>query len=288
MTERPPVQILLEICDLVDSEMAMGIASLPGSSFFAEELKSVQQPGRRDFFKDYVCESIIALLLGVMDQARCIALCLDSPGVAVSPYVLVRSLLEYSYKITYIADPLIEPEERICRSLRLFVTDCREYEKMPQEHRSQEAGSHASSGKELAICWYRELTGKELKTISTKAVMDSVWEAGLETLEKQGLGPNKAYETGYRTGSVIAHGNTWAIRHFCLEVRRDGQSKVLTLRLPESVLHSILILAARVLQMSFGFVCQFGRTLPASAMNKMEKKIYELETLRAAFKANES
>ena len=281
MTEIRPAQILLEICDLVDSDMAARSVSLPGNGFFADELRAIQQPERREFLKHYICEFMIAQLLGVMDQTRCLALCLDTPGIAISPYVLIRGLLEYSYRIAYIADPLIDSEERTGRSLKLFVTEYRAYEKMPQGYRSDEAGRDAFSRKELAVRWYRELTGKELKRISTEAIMASVWKAGLGTLQEQGPVPNSIYEIGYRTGSVVAHGNTWAIRLFCLETRHDEGGNVLTPHLKEQVSSGMLVLAAHILQLSYGFVCQFGNTLPTSMMNRLKERIDVLIAMRA-------
>lgn len=147
MAENKPVQVLLEVCDIVDSEMAAGAISLPGQSFFAEELRTVQLLDRRDFLRVYACDSLIALLLGVLDQSRCMALCLDTHGVAVGPYILMRGLLEYSYKITYIADAQIDSEERIRRMLMLYVTDIREYQKMPRELRSDVGDKYASNNK---------------------------------------------------------------------------------------------------------------------------------------------
>ena len=282
MTESRPAQILLEICDLVDSEMAAGATDLPGQSFFADELRAIPQPERRNLLKDYICESMIALLLGVTDQARSLALCLDTPGLAISPHMLIRGLLEYSYKITYVADPTIDSQERIRRALRLFVTDFREYEKMLGESRSAVAYREASNAKEIAVSWYRELTGKEIKTTTPKAIMDSVWKAGTTLLQQQAPDVNVVYEKGYRTGSVISHGNTWAIRHFCLETSLDERRKSFTLGLPESASYGMLLLAAHFLQLSFGIVGQFGSRLPASAMNRMGERIDELMTLRAA------
>ena len=289
MTESRPAQILLEICDLVDSEMAAGATDLPGQSFFADELRAIQQPERRNLLEDYICESMIALLLGVTDQARSLALCLDTPGLAISPYMLVRGLIEYSYKITYVADPTIDSQERIRRALRLFVTDFREYEKMLGKSRSDVAYvayREASNAKEIAVSWYRELTGKEIKTTTPKAIMDSVWKAGTSLLLQQAPDVNVVYEKGYRTGSVISHGNTWAIRHFCLETSLVERRKSFTVGLPESTSYGMLLLAAHFLQMSFGTVGQFGSRLPASAMNGMGKRIDKLMTLRATSQPN--
>ena len=276
----------MEICDLVESEMYAGTVSLPGQSFLATEIIEVQQPDRRAFLGNYICESMIALLLGVLDQARCTALSLDRPGVAISPYVLMRGLLEYSYKITYIADAQIDREERIRRALMLYITEIREYQKMPRECRSASADQRVSSGKGLANCWYRELTGKDLRTVTTQAIMDSVWKAGGDRLQEQSPGQNTIYEQGYRTGSVVAHGNTWAIRHFCLQAHSIGASRVIMPGLREPVLYDLLELAARILQLSFGFVVQAGRILPAGVMNRLEDKIYQLVTLRAATQPN--
>ena len=282
MIETKPAQVLLDICNLVESEMADGAVCLPGKGFFAAELETIQQRERRDFLTNYICESMIALLLGVLDQAKCLALSLDTPGIAISPFILMRCLLEYGYKITYLADAGIQPEERIRRSLMLYLTDIREYRKMPWEYRSVAADQHASNGKEMAGRWYQELTGKQLNTVSTKAIMDSVWNAGSDMLQGQDPGQNDIYEKGYRSGSVVTHGNTWAIRYFCLEKRSDTAGTVLIPRLRERVLYGTLEVAARILQLSFGFVVQFGSTLPAHAMNRLEEKIYELVTLRAA------
>ncbi len=266
--------------------MAAGTVTLPGQSFFAEELKAIQRADRRDFLKEYVCESLIALLIGVLDQAKCMALVLGTPGIAIGPFMLSRGLLEYSYKIAYLAEPEIEPNERICRALRLYTTDVREFQKSSNSRKSYPPSQHVTSSKGLADCWYRELTGKKLSAVSTKAIMDSVWKAGLHGLEQQDLVLNEVYEFGYRAGSAVAHGNTWAIRLFCLEAQYDLGHEVLKPRLQEPLSYDKLILAARTLQSSFAFVVQLGRTLPVSFMNWVEEKIHGLETLRTGIRAN--
>ena len=281
MTGIRPAQVLLKMCDLVASEMAAGAVSLPGQSFLAAELRAVQQTDRRDFLEKYVCQSMIALLCGVLDQARCLARTLDTPGVAVGPYMLIRGLLEYSYKITYIADPQVDSKERILRTLMLYGNDIRAYQKMPKELRSATSDQLALSRKEMADCWYRELTGKKLKPLTTKTIMDSVWNTGLEIPQQQGPGQSVIYERGYRTASVVTHGNIWAIRHFCLETRYDAEGVVFTPRLQELVLYDLLLIAACDLQVSFGFVAQLGSTLPSGVMNRLEENIYDLETRRA-------
>ena len=218
MTELRPAQVLLEICNLVDSEIAAGAVSLPGRSFLQDELKALVRSDRRDFLQKYICESMTALLLGVLDQARCMALVLDTPGVAVGPFMLMRGLIEYSYKIAYIADPCISPKERICRSLKLYSTDMRQLEKMSSAKDTGSAESYAASERELAHRWYKELTGEKLNTVSAESIIESVWEAGVEGVKKEDVGQNEVYEIGYRPASAVMHGHTWAIRLFLLRV----------------------------------------------------------------------
>ena len=281
-----PEQVLLEVCDLVELEIANGAVSLPGQSFFAQELEAIQRSDRRNFLKNYVSESLISLLLGVLDQAKCMALVLGTPGIAISPFLLSRGLLEYSHKIAYIAEPEIEPHQRIRRALELYTADLRELNKMSSLSRSNSDFQHVTSSRGLADCWYRELTGKKLRSLSTKAIMDAVWKEGVEGLEEQESSLNVAYEIGYRVGSVIAHGNTWAVRRFCLETHVKAGCEVLKLHLQQPLLLDMLVLAAEILQSSFAYVVQLASTLPASAMNKMEKKIFGLVTMRRETQPN--
>ncbi len=282
----PPDKVLLEVCDLVELEISGGAVSLPGQSFFAEELGAIQRSDRREFLKSYVCESLIGLLLGVLDQAKCMALVLGNPGIAISPFLLSRGLLEYSYKIAYIAEPEIEPHQRIRRALELYTADFRELKKMSSLSRCNSHFQNATSSRVLADCWYKELTGKKLKSLTTKSIMDAVWKAGVAGLEEQESRLNVAYEIGYRVGSVIAHGNAWAVRRFCLESHVEAGCEVLKPHLQQPLLLDLLILAARNLQSSFAFSVQLGRGLPASSMNRMERKIFELVTMRRGIQPN--
>ena len=277
MTEIRPAQVLLEICNLVDSEIAAGAISLPGCSLLQEELRAVVPSDRRDFLQRYICDSMTALLLGVLDQARCMALALDTPGVAVGPFMLMRGLTEYSYKIAYIADPCISPTERICRSLTLYSTDMRQLEKMSSAKDTGSVESNAESERELANRWYKELTGEKLNTISAESIIESVWEAGVEGVKREDLGQNEIYEIAYRPASAVVYGHPWAIRLLCIENRSVAKGG---LSMP------MLILAARVLQSSVAFFVQIGGTSPAGIKNRLERRIHELETLLAAYQPN--
>ncbi len=260
--------------------MATGAVKLPGRGFFANELERIEAIERRELLLNYLSEASIALLLGVLDQAKCLAASLDNSGAAISPYILLRSILEYGYKITYLTDPAIEPDERIRRTLLLYVKDIREFQRMPQKFRSDVGNQLALKRLEVAGNWYRDITGKDLSTISTKSIMDSVWNAGSELLPDSQSSDKPIYDVGYRTGSVIMHGNSWAIRHFCLETSSDSRGILLTPRLNDSAMYGMLELAARIVQFSFGFVVQFGNTIPATTMNRLEREIYKLATIR--------
>ena len=280
MNEMRPSRILHEMCDIVESELAHPMR-ISGQSYFADMLNTVEELDKRHFVQSYVSDVLRMLLLGVIDQARCMALVVDTPGIAVTPFILMRTLIEYGYKITYISDPHIEPEERIRRTLDLWYLDGTQYERLPEEMRSEEGYRLEQETKQYLKDWYRELTGQDLKKKHTKSILDAVWQAGLETWQENNEVPNDIYEKGYKLGSAFQHGNIWAIQHYCLDKQLEGKGIAMNLHLRPLNAVNLLRLAGTILQGSFGFVVQVVFFPPAGVINKLAVKIADLEKIRA-------
>lgn len=269
-------QVLLNVCSLVDSELASRPLKFPGSSPYAMEISSIQDSGRREFLESYLSESLMSLFLGVLDQARSIALISDTPPAAVSPLILMRTLTEYNYKIVYLANEAIDTDERIRRTLQLYYVDLAEYKKLPEAIRPQ--GSTTSLKESIAKvkAWYRELTGANLTKTSAKAIMDAVWKSGLEYMEENSSTSNDAYEIGYRVGSALAHGNVWAIQNHCLIITGEQEGLGVGLEIRPSLLFSLHLLAAATVLISLAFVLEYASAVPDETMNKIKEMMRDL------------
>ena len=266
----------MSICGLIDEELATRPLEFPGSSPYAMEISSIEDSEKREFLESYLSESLMALLLGVLDQARSIALISDAPPAAVAPLVLMRSLQEYNYKIAYLADESIDLEERISRALRLYYVDLVEYKKLPEAIRPVGSTANLEESTTDVVAWYKELTGEKLTTIRTQKIMDTVWKSGREYLEENSDAPNGAYEIGYRVGSALAHGNIWAIRNHCLTITREQKGFSVGLEIQNGLLFNLHLLAAGIVMFAFAFVSQYAVALPAATMNKIEEMLSEL------------
>ena len=272
MSEMRPARILHEVCNIAERELDRPMR-ISDQSDFANMLNSIEELDKRHFVQNYVSDLLRMLLLGVIDQARCMALAVDTPGIAVTPFILIRTLIEYSYKITYISDPLIEPEERIRRVLDLWYLDSTSYEKLPKELQLVMKGWQSQRPKKDVEDWYRQLTGKGLAKKTAEFILDAVWKAGLETSQKNNEITNEIYEQVYRVGSAFQHGNSWAIQHYCLG-KPTGGNDATTLHSQSIMVFYFLRMAGLLLQMSFGFVVQFQSMLPANVMNEIGKKFW--------------
>ena len=277
MSEMRPARILHEVCDIVERELDRPMR-ISDQSYFANMLNSIEELDKRHFVQNYVSDLLRMLLLGVIDQARCMALAVDTPGIAVTPFILIRTLIEYSYKITYISDPLIEPKERIRRVLDLWYLDSTSYEKLPKDLQLVMKWQSQRPKKDVED-WYRQLTGKGLAKKTAEFILDAVWKAGLETSQKNNEVTNEIYEQVYRVGSAFQHGNSWAIQHYCLG-KPTGRNDAMTLHSQSIMVFYFLRMAGVLLQASCGSVVQFQSMLPVNVMNEIGEKIAELEKMR--------
>ena len=218
---------------------------------------------------------MLNLLIGVQDQVRSLGAAFNI-GASVTPFILGRTILEYSFKITYISDPQISPTERIKRFLRLYYTDIQQFDKLPDDLRSSSGKELATERKRQADAWYQEITNKHLAGVDSKKIVDEVWESGLQAWKSKSSEENAIYEKGYRIGSAIVHGHGWAIGHYCLETQVVGDSYLTTASLKEETIRDLLLIAAGCLMYSYGFVTQLMDMLPTGIMNKLEGKAAEI------------
>ncbi len=281
MTIRSNHGILTEMCDLVIDFLNEKGLDLKDDSFFAQEVGKIQSPERREWLKTYLSENAYFLLHGIVNLAYSLDFILSQRNraiVSISGQVLLRTILEYSGKLTYLADPEISPNQRIKRALKTYYTDLDEYERLLPELKAEPS----QNLKEFAQEWYAEVAeGKELKRYrGPRSIFDSIGDPEFEEwpIDRTGKSVNPVYALGYQVNSTITHGNLWAIKHYGLtHVNKSGG---ITTALPGLDADGILSLqraAATVLQLSFGFAVQFmhGR-LPSGVMNRLGARIQSL------------
>ena len=144
-------------------------------SFFAKELDEIQSLERRAWLQKDLCERTYFLLHGIIDQVYSMdnILISSNPAVAsVSGYILLRTILEYSYKLAYISAVEISKTERIRRDLELFYSDICAYKRLP----SGLKGDSTQEQERFAREWYKEVTGgKELKRpVDARSIFDAI------------------------------------------------------------------------------------------------------------------
>ena len=272
----PSRGVLTEMTHIVIAHINGGGISLTANSDFARQLEEIQVPERRDLLRDYVSDGTFMLLCGIIDQVRSLDQVLAAPDASVSAYILVRATLEYSYKIAYLAEPYIDPEERVCRALRLYCTDLEQYRKMPEDLKPNSAGEVVTKHMQPAEEWYQEIACKKLRSVSAREIMDKVWNSDDEqgySAGNNGEVGNPIYDKGYRIGSTLTHGNIWAIRHYGLTMTLIENRVVTSSGLKEKVVGDLLLIAAGCLMYSFGFIAQLMNRPPTGTVNRLEHKI---------------
>lgn len=237
---------------------------------FSNELDLVQNQTRRELLRNYTLDATFTLLGSVVEQTRSIDQLLSIPGTSVSAYILLRSTLEHSHKITYVSDPHINPKERICRVLRLRYAELLDVKKFWGEDQSNVEQELFARQLEPVEKWYQEITHKKPSRVSAHEVFTAVWQSGPPYGED--TRKSKVYESFYRTASAVTHGNTAAIKMYCLDTAPRNGGVVSSWRLKANQISEILLLAAGSLKYSLGFVHQlcFG-SVPAGTMNKLER-----------------
>ena len=263
--------ILTQMCQIVIDHINERGVSLRSNSFFDQDLNEIQDGDRREFLRYYVCDATFTLLCSVTEMVRSLGGVLVNQATSVNPYVLIRSILEHSYKITYLADPEIDLNERICRALKAGFTEMREYEKLPETLRSKASDELIAERKQLAEDWYLEITCKRLHPVSAQNIFDTVWRAGPPPdASGSDLKSNPMYQKFYRISSAIAHGTLWGLQHYCLKTTLLDGRVVTSSSLDPDTVNTMRIAAGRLLMFAFGFTVQLHRDFPPSGpMNRI-------------------
>ena len=273
--------ILTDLGDIVIEFLSENGLELRGNSFFSRELGNIPSADRREWLEWHLCENTYFLLHGIIDQAYSLdsILARRNPGtLSVSGSVLLRTMLEYSYKLGFLITPDIAASERIKRAIEVGYADLREYESLPADLK----GQPTEDRKHFLQDWYSEITGgsKLVQPIRVRGIFDSIGDPQVEQWpqDKGGNPKNPIYARGYQINSAVTHGNLWAIKHYGLThlKRSNGSTATLPGLGPETIRLQQEI-AARLLQLSFGLAVQFMQgVLPASTMNRLEKQMTPL------------
>lgn len=279
--------ILTEMTAIILSHLSSENLELAEDSFFAKELLIIPDLDRRNFIRTYLCDSAFFLLHGIIDQVHSLDAVisrLGHSGAVVSPYVLIRSILEWSFKLVYLTDPNPDASERIKRSLKCLFNDIEEYRKVPTDLSSPASRDLVADQAKFAKEWYRELTGgkEELHRVSALGIFEAVARDSNDpwlnlNWVQDGKGALKplAYSKGYGIFSSVSHANLWAIQHFGMHKTSepDGESVVVPI-LDPSIVCLMQILAGQSLWNSFGLAVKFTRgDLPTATMNQLETLI---------------
>ena len=256
---------------------------LKDDSFFAQQLGEIQSSERREWLKTYLSDSTYFLLHGIIDQVYSLDTIFRTPNravVSITGYILFRSILEYSYKLTYLAGPETSANERIKRAIELYYSDLCAYKRLPEEAKVKLRQDQEN----LTLDWYKEVTdGKDLKRpISVWGIFSAVGDPEDEEFpwpkDSNGTPVNPVYMWGYRVTSPMTHGNLWAIKHHRLTQidKSGGVTKALPDLDPEAI-RRLQTGVATVLQLSFGIAVQFMHGhLPSDVMNRLGAHIGSL------------
>lgn len=286
--------ILAQACDIViEALKERGLEPQAGSRF-SEELSHVEPEERRRWLLEYVTQNTWSLLNGILDQVYKLGSCIYSINpspVSVAEFILLRSIIEYSYKLSYLTVLDVDADERIKRAIECAHEDLVAYERLPSRLRSNSAQHRRPFLEE----WYKEITGKQKPKHPLRArdLFDDLggsneeWQriAGEWPADRGGKAVNPAYQSGYAIWSAITHGNAWAIAHFGLT--KDGSDDDDPRWFPglnPDTIHNCEELAVRLLQHAFGFSVQLmnHRGLDAGAMNRLEEVIARIREPRVS------
>ena len=246
-------------------------------SFFAKELAEIEDLRRRNVLRQYVSETLVIMLGGVLDQVRSLDAILMVPGTMYTKWILIRTTFEYLDRISYLADSTIGTNERACRALRLYSGELLEYKKLPEPLRPRGTKNKLSKRLREARTWYTELTGNPPSRVNAKELFDTAWGSDKASNTWMGVGSTSPlYATAYRLGSAVVHGNLWFLRHFApptlsfdshlgLESGKDREGTI-----------SVQWLAAGALMFSFGFTVALLDVHPSDIMKKLDEKIADI------------
>ena len=284
--------ILAQACDIViEALKERGLEPQAGSRF-SEELSQVEPEERRRWLREYVTQNTWSLLNGILDQVYKLGYCIYSINpspVSVAEFILLRSIIEYSYKLSYLTVLDVDADERIKRAIECAHEDLIAYERLPSRLRANSAQHRRPFLEE----WYKEITGKQKpkQRLRARDLFDDLggsneeWQriSGEWPADRGGKSVNPAYQSGYAIWSAITHGNAWAIAQFGLT--KDGNDDDHPRWFPglnPDTIHNCEELAVRLLQHSFGFSVQLmdHRGLDTGAMNRLEEVIARIREPR--------
>ena len=140
MTTHSDHRVLKEMCDTVMAFLGERGLDLKERSYLAQEFGEIRLTERREWITRYLSENVRFLLHGIIDQVYsldCILASSNPAIVTVSGHVLVRSMLEYGYKLFYLTVAEISGEERIKRALEIYNLDMHEYERLPPDLKAE-------------------------------------------------------------------------------------------------------------------------------------------------------
>ena len=281
--------VLTQMNDIVLDYLNEEKLELREDSFFAQELRTIPTLKRQDLIRTYLCDNTFLLLQGVIDQVHSLdsMLRVRTPAVvAISPFILMRTMLEYSAKLTYLTDP--HTNERIPRTLKCLYADIQQFRKLPKDLTSPAGRKYVDDQADLAKKWYRELTGGDPKSrpVSPQEIFEELagdqsdeWERHNWVEDGRGSSVPFAYSKGYRIYSAVAHGNSWAVQHYgTTKIRGDDGETVTRPGLDAKTVHNLQMLAGGQLVSSLGIAVEFMRgSAPAGAMNKLSALIASIQ-----------
>ena len=276
--------ILTEMCDIILDDLRDKGLEVTQGSYLANLLATVRSSKRRDWLKSYLSDSVYFLLHGILDQVYSLDAILAARNratVSISGLVILRTSLEYGFKLAYLTTPDINDDERISRTIRLYYTDLYWHRRLP----SHLMGDSAQHIEQLIQEWYKELNGGQAlkRTISARSIFDSIGDPEDEAVpwpkNKEGDFVNPVYSVGYHMGSTIIHGNLWAIKHHGVtKIGKVGEKTIVTPGLDAEGTRLLRLYGARLLQLSFGFATQFTYGfLRSDVMNTLNGHIESLE-----------
>ena len=283
-------EVLPQMINIVLDYLNEENMELREDSFFAEELLDIPIPKRRDLIRSYLSDSTFLLLHGIIDQVHSLNSMLSVPTpavVATSPFILIRTMHEYSNKLTYLTDP--HTSERIPRTLKCLYADIQEFRKLPRDHTSPTGRMFVEDRANLATEWYCELEGGEgkLRPVSALEIFEEVAgeqsdEGGKLDWVEDGRGSLVPFAySSYRIFSAVAHGNSWAVQHYGVtKIRGDDGETVAMPGLDARTVYNLQVLAGRQLVSSLGIAIQFMHGLglaPTRVMNELEALIASIQ-----------
>ena len=193
--------------------------------------------------------------------------------VSVTEPILLRSILEYGYRLAYLADIEIGANQRIERAIELSYGDLQAYERLPSELQANSVRDELQF-----LCeWYGDQRpGKKLKSHKVRDIFDKIGDPDESWLiDKGGRLVNPTYQRGYAIQSAISHGHPWAVRHFGVpKIGESGQHSRWLPGLNTKTRQNCQASAGTILQYSFGLAVQLLRgILDAGTMNKLGEQL---------------